>query len=210
MINSKNLRSRHLILAFTVLVSILVAAPIIYGDVMISGTIYGKTFEVQPIIELNNVTNVSYKGATFQWVPGNSTFNYPYLNFTGTLRVHVNFCVATTVDFWNILELNNTDNLSGSFKVNITQSARIGNYTLNQTYTSTISTWMSHSWQTGTNKGTELFNNETEGPFPLYPSNEVSYYFGVIYIEPPALPSNVQQNLNALGEYITFHISIYL
>ena len=210
MIKSKNLRSRHLILAFTVLVSIIVAAPIIYGDVMISGTIYGKTFEVQPIIELNNVTNVSYKGATFQWVPGNSTFNYPYLNFTGTLRVHVNFCVATTVDFWNILELNNTDNLSGSFKVNITQSARIGNYTLNQTYTSTISTWMSHSWQTDTNKGTELFNNETEGPFQLYPSNEVSYYFGVIYIEPPALPSNVQQNLNALGEYITFHISIYL
>ena len=210
MIKSKNLNPRHLIVAFTLLASIIIAVPVIYGDVMISGTIYGKTFEIKPVIELNNVTNVSYKGATFQWVPGNSTFFYPYLNFTGTLRVHVNFDVATTVDFWNILELNNTDNLSGSFKVNITQSAKIGNYTLNQSYTSTISTWMSHTWQTNTNMGTELFNNETEGPFPLYPSNEVSYYFGVIYTEPPALPSNVQQNLNALGEYITFHISIYL
>ena len=69
---------------------------------------------------------------------------------------------------------------------------------------------MSHTWQTNTNMGTELFNNETEGPFPLYPSNEVSYYFGVLYTAPPALPSHVQQNLNALGEYITFHISIYL
>lgn len=210
MINFKKLKSRKLLLVYAVLLSIVVAAPLVYGDVMVSGTLYGKTIEVKPVIDLKNVTNVSYKGATFQWTPGNSTFIYPYLNFTGTLRVHVNFCVANTVDFWNILELNNSDNLSGSFKVNITQTARIGNYVLNKTYTSTISTWMSHSWQTDTNKGTELFNNETEGPFQLYPSNEVSYYFGVIYTEPPALPSYVQQNLNALGEYITFHISIYL
>ena len=69
---------------------------------------------------------------------------------------------------------------------------------------------MDHSWQTTSSRGVELLNSTLEGPFALYPSNHVSYYIGVIYTEPQNLPSYVQQDLNALGEYITFSFYITL
>ncbi len=196
--------------AIIVVLSVLIVAPLIYGDVMISGNIQVVAVQKVPVIEINNTTNVSYKGGTFQWMPGNSTYSINNYTLNGTLRVHVNFNVSNTIYFWNILELNNTGNLSGHFNVSISKVARIGNYTLNSSYTDTISVWMDHNWQTTSNPGVQLLNNTIEGPFALYPSNQVSYYIGVIYTEPQNLPSYVQQNLNALGEYITFSFYITL
>ena len=203
-------RGKILKVAVVVCLSILIVAPLIYGDVMISGSVQVVAVQKVPVIEINNTTNVSYKGGTFQWMPGNSTYTINNYTLNGTLRVHVNFAVSNTIYFWNILELNNTGNISGSFNVSISQVARIGPYTLNSSYTKTISVWMDHNWQTTSNPGVQLLNNTIEGPFALYPSNQVSYYIGVIYTEPQNLPSYVQQDLNALGEYITFSFYITL
>ena len=203
-------RGKILKVAVVVCLSILIVAPLIYGDVMISGSVQVVAVQKVPVIEINNTTNVSYKGGTFQWMPGNSTYTINNYTLNGTLRVHVNFAVSNTIYFWNILELNNTGNISGSFNVSISQVARIGHYTLNSSYTKTISVWMDHNWQTTSNPGVQLLNNTIEGPFALYPSNQVSYYIGVIYTEPQNLPSYVQQDLNALGEYITFSFYITL
>ena len=203
-------RGKILKVAIVVCLSILIVAPLIYGDVMISGSVQVVAVQKVPVIEINNTTNVSYKGGTFQWMPGNSTYTINNYTLNGTLRVHVNFAVSNTIYFWNILELNNTGNIRGSFNVSISQVARIGPYTLNSSYTKTISVWMDHNWQTTSSPGVELLNSTLEGPFVLYPSNHVSYYIGVIYTEPQKLPSYVQQDLNALGEYITFSFYITL
>lgn len=210
MINKDAKTGKTLKVAIIVILSILIVAPLIYGDVMISGNIQVVAVQKVPVIEINNTTNVSYKGGTFQWIPGNSTYSINNYTLNGTLRVHVNFAVSNTIYFWNILELNNTGNISGSFNVSISKVARIGNYTLNSSYTDTISVWIDHNWQTTSSPGVQLLNNTIEGPFALYPSNQVSYYIGVIYTEPQNLPSYVQQNLNALGEYITFSFYITL
>ena len=210
MINKDAKTGKTLKVAIIVILSILIVAPLIYGDVMISGNIQVVAVQKVPVIEINNTTNVSYKGGTFQWIPGNSTYSINNYTLNGTLRVHVNFNVSNTIYFWNILELNNTGNLSGSFNVSISKVARIGNYTLNSSYTKTISVWMDHNWQTTASPGVELMNNTVQGPFVLYPSGQVSYYIGVIYTEPQNLPSYVQQDLNALAEYITFSFYITL
>ena len=92
--------------AIIVVLSVLIVAPLIYGDVMISGSIQVVAVQKVPVIEINNTTNVSYKGGTFQWMPGNSTYSINNYTLNGTLRVHVNFDVSNTIYFWNILELN--------------------------------------------------------------------------------------------------------
>ena len=211
MLKNKNASTKKIFkIGIVIVLSLLVVAPLIYGDVMISGNIQVVAVQKVPVIEINNTTNVSYKGGTFQWMPGNSTYSINNYTLNGTLRVHVNFAVSNTIYFWNILELNNTGNISGSFNVSISKVARIGPYTLNSSYTKTISVWMDHNWQTTSSPGVELLNSTLEGPFALYPSNHVSYYIGVIYTEPQNLPSYVQHDLNALGEYITFSFYITL
>ena len=112
MIKSKNLKPRHLIVAFTLLASIIIAVPVIYGDVMISGTISGKTFEIKPVIELNNVTNVSYKGATFQWVPGNSIA----LDSSGTTSMSFTVTSSTTLYIGFLVD---PDSNGGTFTVSM-------------------------------------------------------------------------------------------
>lgn len=193
-----------------VALSFIVICPLIYADVMVSGNIQVVAIQKVPVIEINNTTNVSYKGGTFEWIPGNSTYTITNYTLNGTLRVHVNFNVSNTIYFWNILELNNTGNLTGNFNVSISKVARIGNYVLNSSYTDTISVWMDHDWQTKASHGVQLLNNTMGGPFALYPAGQISYYIGVIYSQPQGLPSYVQQNLNALGEYITFNFYITL
>ena len=61
--------------AIVVVLSVLIVAPLIYGDVMGSGSIQVIAVQKVPVIEINNTTNVSYKGGTFQWMPGNSTYS---------------------------------------------------------------------------------------------------------------------------------------
>ena len=88
--------------AIVVVLSVLIVAPLIYGDVMVSGSIQVVAVQKVPVIEINNTTNVSYKGGTFQWMPGNSTYSINNYTLNGTLRVHVNFNVEFPGIHWNV------------------------------------------------------------------------------------------------------------
>ena len=101
MINKDAKIGKTLKLAIIIVLSILIVAPLIYGDVMISDNIQVVAVQKVPVIEINNTTNVSYKGGTFQWIPGNSTYSINNYTLNGTLRVHVNFNVSNTIYFWN-------------------------------------------------------------------------------------------------------------
>lgn len=192
----------------TPLVVILIAASLALsvssatGDLLAQGTMTMSFTTHGPSIIVNQ-TNVTYKATTFVW-------NTVLVNNTtiGTLRVHVNFDQNNTSEFFNILSIVNVGNTTGNITVNITKSARIGSYVLNETYTSTISVYISHEWQTQANPGIELLNGTASPPLQLYPSDQISYYIGVIYTIPPDLPAEIQQNLNSLGQYITFTIAL--
>lgn len=192
LINHKAVAS--LIVAFALVLSLSAAT----GDIMVNGG-FSITYHYQPPSIVVNQTNVTYKAATFVW--NTTTVNN---STVGTLRVHVNFDSNNTSEFWNLLSLVYTGNGSANFTVLIVKEAKIGNYTLNSSYSSTIRVFINHNWQNSSDPGLELLNNTTSPSLPLYPSNEVSYYIGVIYTVPPDLPAWVNQNLNALGEYITF------
>ncbi len=184
-----------------VTLSIFLMSPQASGDILGQGLIKLEQSVVPPPV-IVPPSNVTYKGSTFAW-------NYTMVNNTlsGTLRVHVNFNVTTNTEFWNILEMLNPGNISGNFTVKIVQYAKMGSTTyLNDTYTQSVSVYMSHTWQTSTNKGDRLYNNTSAGPFQLYPSNEVSYYIGLTYTVPIYPPGNT--NYNSFGEYVDFYFDI--
>ncbi len=184
------------------------------GDIAIIGGI--------PIIGTQNTTNQTpnittekiccgcQKATTFVWTPYNGTYAYPYYNYTGTLRVHVNFDQAITVYFPNVLAVINGGNLSGAFNLTIIQTAKIGSTYLSAYYTQFITVYINHDWQNSSNMGTLLTNNTAAGPFQLYNYPPASYYIGVVYTIPSGLPPYVQSNLNALGQYITFNFAVQL
>lgn len=184
-----------------VTLSIVVASPQASGDILGQG-MFKMTQTVVPPPVVIPPCNVSYCGATFAW-------NYTMVNntMTGTLRVHVNFNVTQNTEFWNVLEMLNPGNITGNFTVKIVQYAKMGSTTyLNDTYTQNVSVYMSHTWQTTTNPGTRLYNNTAAGPFILYPSNQVSYYIGIIYTVPTYPPHT--SNYNSFGEYVDFYFDI--
>lgn len=192
LISTKGIAS--LAIVFALILSITAAT----GDIMVAGNFKFTLNYEPPSIEINK-TKVCYKATTFEWstsVENNTT--------VGVLRVHVNFDHNNTSYFWNILALSNTGNTTGNITALITKEAKIGSYILNETYTSAISVYMNHQWQSSLNPGIELLNNTTSPKLPLYPSGQVSYYIGVVYQLPPDLPPWVISNLNSLGEYITF------
>lgn len=191
------------IIALSVIFSAMVVMPQASGDILGQGVIkMTQTVTPPPIIE--HPSNVTYQGSTFVW-------NYTVVNntLTGTLRVHVNFNVTNNSEFWNILQMINPGNLSGNFTVKIVQWAKMGSQILlNETYTQNVSVYMSHTWQTNSSPGTRLYNNTQAGPFQLYPSNQVSYYIGIIYTVPTYPPGN--SNYNSFGEYVDFYFQLSL
>lgn len=199
----KSLLKNFAIVALAVVFSAMVVMPQASGDILGQGLIkMTQTVSSPPIIE--PPSNVSYKGATFAW-------NYTIVNNTmsGTLRVHVNFNVTENTEFWNILQMLNPGNLTGNFTVKIVQWAKMGSQVLlNDTYTQNVSVYISHTWQNSTNPGTRLYNNTQAGPFLLYPSNQVSYYIGIIYTIPTYPPGNT--NYNSFGEYVDFYFNLML
>lgn len=192
-----------LVMLTAVTISILVATPMVSGDILGQGVFkLSQTVVPPPVIEPPG--NVTYHASTFEW-------NYTMVNntMTGTLRVHVNFNQTTNSEFWNVLEMVNPGNITGNFTVRIVQYAKMGsNYYLNDTYTQNVSVYISHTWQTNSSPGTRLYNNTSEGPFQLYPSNEVSYYIGIIYTVPTYPPET--SNYNSFGEYVDFYFQIIL
>lgn len=186
------------VLVTAVVISIVLATPQVSGDILGQGIIKMEQTVVPPPV-IVPPSNVSYQASTFVW-------NYTMVNNTmsGTLRVHVNFNVTTNTEFWNILQMINPGNVTGNFTVKIVQYAKMGSTTLlNDTYTQNVSVYISHTWQTTSNPGVRLYNNTSEGPFSLYPSNEVSYYIGIIYTVPTYPPGN--SNYNSFGEYVNFY-----
>lgn len=197
-VQKSRLFSTRAIASVVVVFALLISLSAATGDIIVAGNFtFGLHYE-PPSIEINK-TNKCYKGTTFEWntsVVNNST--------VGVLRVHVNFNTTNTHEYWNVLSIWNTGNTTGNITALITKTAKIGSYVLNETYTSTISVYINHEWQSQYNPGIELMNNTTSTPLPLYPAGQVSYYIGIVYTIPPDLPSWVNSNLNSLGEYITF------
>lgn len=204
MIPEKKSAAKGLMVAgLAILFSAMILSPQGSGDIVGQGAIQ-LSLEVSSPPSLVPPGNVTYKSSTFQW-------NYTIVNNTlnGTLRVHVNFNESTTTDFWNIMEMINPGNLTGSFNVTVVQWAQMGSQVLlNATYTQNVSVYMSHTWQNNNSPGSRLYNNTEAGPFVLYPSNEVSYYIGVIYTQPTYPPS--PSNSNSFGEYLNFHFTLHL
>lgn len=190
--------SRRAIASVLVVFAMLLSLSAATGDIIVGGNFTFNLSYEPPSIKICK-TNQCYKGTTFEWstsVVNNST--------VGVLRVHVNFDQADTSEYWNVLSLWNTGNTTGNFSATIIKTAKIGAYILNETYTSTISVFINHQWQTHYNPGIELLNNTTSQALQLYPAGHVSYYIGIVYTIPPDLPDWVNSNLNSLGEYITF------
>ncbi|MHB1709129.1 MAG: hypothetical protein ACYCT2_06625 [Thermoplasmataceae archaeon] len=193
------------VVAFLVIAMSLVP---VYSEVGTGAYVNGHGVPLSPPITVVLTPNVTYKATTFVWSPGNSTVGLSYDNLSGSLRVHVNFDQANTTNFLNILQIINSGNLSGNMSVIIDKTARIGNYTLNSSYTSTLAVYISHTWQTENDVCIILQNNTQQGPFPLYKLPQVSYYIGLNYTQPQSLPSNVSSNFNALGQYISFVFTV--
>lgn len=189
------------VMVIAVVISLLLATPQASGDILGQGVFkLSQTVVPPPVIE--PPCNVSYHASTFEW-------NYTMVNntLTGTLRIHVNFNQTTNTEFWNILEMLNPGNITGNFTVTIKQYAKMGSTTyINDTYTQNVSVYMSHTWQSTANPGIRLYNNTSSGPYQLYPSDEVSYYIGVIYTVPTYPPHT--SNYNSFGEYIDFYFDI--
>lgn len=192
-----------IVAGLALLLSLMIMIPQGSGDILGQGSLK-MTQTVSPPPVIVPPCNVTYKGSTFQW-------NYTIVNntMTASLRIHVNFNSSITSEFWNILEMQNPGNLSGSFNVTIVQWAKMGSQILtNETYTKNVSVYMGHTWQTITNPGVRLYNNTESGPYVLYPSSVVSYYIGVIYTEPTYPPS--PSNSNSFGEYVDFTFVLHV
>lgn len=206
----QNLRTLTAIVALAMIIGLSISAFPLGGDIAIGGSVPIVGTQNNHTITINITQKSCYKATTFVWSQQNVSLEYPYYNFSGTLRVHVNFDQTDRTCFPNVLQIVNNGNISGKFNLTIVKYAKIGSYVLNSTYTSTISIFIKHNLQYPAYMGTELKNNTPAGPFNLYNYPEVSYYIGLNYTEPTGLPSSVQSNLNSLGEYIYFSFDFQL
>ena len=180
------------------------------ADVAVTGSILGESHLISPPITANETSNFTVpKGSTICWTTTNGTIENGYYNFTGLLRVHVNWNVtnSTSEQFWNVISLYNTGNFKGNITVKISQYTKMGSTSPN--YTSNLTVYMDHDWQTNQNHGTQLLNNTQSSPLELYNSSQVSYYIGVNYTNPFIGQSTTSgSNDNSLGEYVYFIFDI--
>ncbi|MCL5803481.1 MAG: hypothetical protein ACYCPR_06190 [Thermoplasmataceae archaeon] len=201
---------KMLIILLTLLTAVffVISPSIVTADVAVTGAISVEGHLISPPVTVER-TNVNYTGTTFNWTLENGTMTSQYYNFTGILRVHVNWKVANGSLFLNILELVNKANFTGNLTIEISQYAKMGSSYFNCS-TSHLLVYMDHNWQTSSNPGFILRDNNTTGPLPLYPSDHVSYYFGVNYTDPFTNNTCIQgqTNQNALGEYVVFNFHI--
>lgn len=230
--NNKVTRSVLIFITLATAVFFVISPSISTADVAVTGTVMVQGHLLTPPITVIPTPNVTYKATTFNitWNVENGTITNNYYNFTGVLRVHVNWNETTTGYFWNILELINNANYNGNFTVEIFQYAKMGPSYVNNT-TSDLVVYIDHNWQTTSNPGMLLKDNVSNGPLPLYPSSQVSYYLGVNYTDPfadtaslpsppplppppmPAkaaspLPLSKTPNDNSLGEYVYFNFVV--
>ncbi len=182
---------------FAVFMMLSVFSQISIADVQATGVSTITLHEVSVPLTVNLTPNATeYKGATFAWYPGNGTIEGNTYNFSGLLRVHVNWAVANTNYFLNILRIYDTGNLTGVFNLTLIHTAKQANQELGSQEVSALSVYMNHQYQSDTNLGTLIENNTLTGPFPLYHLPEVSYYIGFYYTQPPDINNSVGQYLN--------------
>ncbi len=224
----KNSAKTYVVIFITLATAVffVISPSISTADVAVTGTVMVQGHLLTPPITVITTPNVTYKATTFEWSVENGTITNNYYNFTGLLRVHVNWNESTTHYFWNILELVNNANYTGNLTVEIFQYAKMGSSYVNNT-TSDLVVYIDHNWQTTNNPGTLLRDNVSTGPLKLYPSNEVSYYLGVNYTDPftvsttllppppplqskSASPHNLlgTSDDNSLGEYVYFNFVV--
>ncbi len=168
-----------------------------FATVQVTGTSNVNINEIPAPLTVNLTPNATeYKGATFAWYPGNGTLQGNTYNFSGLLRIHVNWDVANTNYFLNILRIYDTGNLTGSFNLTLIHTAKQANEELGSQETSALSVYMKHGYQSSSDLGTLIENDTLTGPFPLYHLPAVSYYIGFYYTEPPDINNSVGQYLN--------------
>ncbi len=168
-----------------------------FATVQVTGTSNVNINEISAPLTVNLTPNATeYKGATFAWYPGNGTLQGNTYNFSGLLRIHVNWDVANTNYFLNILRIYDTGNLTGSFNLTLIHTAKQANEELGSQETSALSVYMKHGYQSSSDLGTLIENDTLTGPFPLYHLPAVSYYIGFYYTEPPDINNSVGQYLN--------------
>lgn len=221
MMKKGGVRWFSILIALAIALFFVISPSLSTADVAVTGSITVVGHLITPPVKVIR-TNFTYKATTFNWTLENGTLTDQYYNFTGLLRVHVNWNETSMTNFWNILELVNTANFHGNMTVEISQYAKMGDSYVNS-YTSYLVVYIDHNLQTDANHGTILKDNSTTSPLPLYPSNEVSYYFGVVYNDPfvdpslplppppgplPQTPHSETTNNNALGEYVVFNFHI--
>ncbi len=190
--------NRKSIAAVLVVFSLILSVSAATGDLLVTGefTIHLK---YKPSIDIKN--NTTYPKTTFEWttsVVNNTT--------VGTLRVHVNFDQIGTDNAWllNVLSVYYNGSDMSNFTVHVSKWVKIGPYVLYEPFTSFITIYIKNATQTIADPGTELQNNTTTGPFPLYPGPQEQYHIGMNYSRPTGIPDYIQQDLNSFGEYITF------
>jgi len=183
--------------ALAVVMILTVFSQIAFADVQVNGRA-NVTLNVVPVpLTVNLTPNATeYKGATFAWYPGNGTLQGNTYNFSGLLRIHVNWDVANTSYFLNILRIYDTGNLTGSFNLTLIHTAKQANQELGSNETSALSVYMKHGYQSSSDLGTLIENDTLTGSFPLYHLPAVSYYIGFYYTEPPDINNSVGQYLN--------------
>ena len=99
-----------------------------FATVQVTGTSNVNINEISAPLTVNLTPNATeYKGATFAWYPGNGTLQGNTYNFSGLLRIHVNWDVANTNYFLNILRIYDTGNLTGSFNLTLIHTAKQAN-----------------------------------------------------------------------------------
>ena len=168
-----------------------------FATVQVTGISNVNINEIPAPLTVNLTPNATeYKGATFAWYPGNGTLQGNTYNFSGLLRIHVNWDVANTNYFLNILRIYDSGNLTGSFNLTLIHTAKQSNEELGSQETSALSVYMKHSYQSSSDLGTLIENDTLTGPFPLYHLPAVSYYIGFYYTEPPDINNSVGQYLN--------------
>ena len=168
-----------------------------FATVQVTGISNVNINEIPAPLTVNLTPNATeYKGATFAWYPGNGTLQGNTYNFSGLLRIHVNWDVANTNYFLNILRIYDTGNLTGSFNLTLIHTAKQANEELGSQETSALSVYMKHGYQSSSDLGTLIENDTLTGPFPLYHLPAISYYIGFYYTEPPDINNSVGQYLN--------------
>ncbi len=150
---------------FAVFMMLSVFSQISIADVQATGVSTITLHEVSVPLTVNLTPNATeYKGATFAWYPGNGTIEGNTYNFSGLLRVHVNWAVANTNYFLNILRIYDTGNLTGVFNLTLIHTAKQANQELGSQEVSALSVYMNHQYQSDTNLGTLIENNTLTGP----------------------------------------------